>query len=214
MSIPMDRTAIVMLASGLSRRYGWRDKMLAELGGLPLVEHAARTVAELHPLARVAVCPSDRPHISEILRSRFVIAVNKRPKLGLGHSIAVGVNVALQFKPEALLIVMGDMPFVEARLLEEMLRCLAGGVEIVHAGQPGSLSPPTAFGSACFGALARLDGDNGAKQVIVEGGYRVHAFCAPRPLLVDVDTRQDLILAQRQLEIRERYKSPASRSEI
>ena len=29
----MNRTAIVMLASGLSRRYGRRDKMLAELGG-------------------------------------------------------------------------------------------------------------------------------------------------------------------------------------
>ena len=66
-AIPLDRTAIVLLASGLSRRYGRRDKLLANLGGKPLLEHSARVVAGVQALTRVAVCPSDRHEIKDRL---------------------------------------------------------------------------------------------------------------------------------------------------
>lgn len=208
MSVAMNRTAIVMLASGLSRRYGRRDKMLVDLGGRPLVEHAAHAITELDPLARVAVCPFDRPLIGERLINRFVIAVNKKPKMGLGHSIAVGVNVALQFKPDAILLVMGDMPFVESWILEGVVARLGAGVDIVHSGGAKGVRPPTAFGPACFEALAALDGDDGAKRIIGQGGHHVVGFGAPAPLLMDVDTKDDLDLARAQLAIRERYEQP------
>jgi molybdenum cofactor cytidylyltransferase len=206
MSLAMNRTAIVMLASGLSRRYGRKDKMLADLGGQPLIEHAAHMITDLDPLTRVAVCPSDRPQIAEHLINRFVIAVNKKPKMGLGHSIAVGVNVALQFKPDAILLVMGDMPFVESWILEGIVARLGAGVDVVHAGGANSVRPPTVFGPACFDQLAALDGDDGAKRIIGQGGHNVVGFSAPAPLLMDVDTKEDLDLARAQLAIRERYE--------
>lgn len=206
MSVAMNRTAIVMLASGLSRRYGRKDKMLADLGGQPLIEHAAHMITEVDPLTRVAVCPSDRPQIGERLINRFVIAVNKKPKTGLGHSIAVGVNVALQFKPDAIMLVMGDMPFVESWILEGIVSRLGSGVDIVHSGGASGVRPPTVFGPACFDALAALDGDDGAKQIIGQGGHNVVGFSAPAPLLMDVDTKQDLDLARQQLAIRQRYE--------
>ena len=209
MSVAMNRTAIVMLASGLSRRYGRKDKMLADLGGQPLIEHAAHMITDLDPLTRVAVCPSDRPQIGERLINRFVIAVNKKPKMGLGHSIAVGVNVALQFKPDAILLVMGDMPFVESWILEGAVARLTAGVDIVHSGGAHGVRPPTVFGPACFDALAALDGDDGAKQIIGQGGHNVVGFSAPAPLLMDIDTREDLELAREQLAIRQRYEQAA-----
>ncbi|MDP3492018.1 MAG: nucleotidyltransferase family protein [Hyphomonadaceae bacterium] len=206
MSVAMNRTAIVMLASGLSRRYGRKDKMLADLGGQPLIEHAAHMITEVDPLTRVAVCPSDRPQIGERLINRFVVAVNKKPKMGLGHSIAVGVNVALQFKPDAILVVMGDMPFVESWILEGVVARLGAGIDIVHSGGANSVRPPTVFGPACFDALAALDGDDGAKQIIGQGAHNVVGFGAPPPLLMDIDTREDLDLARQQLAIRKRYE--------
>lgn len=210
MSVAMNRTAIVLLASGLSRRYGRRDKMLADLGRKPLVEHAADMIAELEPLARVAVCPMDRPAIGERLIKRFVIAINKKPKLGLGHSIAVGVNVALQFKPDAILLVMGDMPFVESWVLESVMERLGNGVDIVHSGGADGVRPPTAFGPATFDQLAALDGDDGAKRIIGQGGFNVVGFGAPAPLLFDVDTKEELELAHRQLKIRDRHDNAHS----
>lgn len=207
MSVAMNCTAVVLLTSGLSRRYGAKDKMLADLGGKSLVDHSAHAIAQLDPLARVAVCPSDRPQIGERLTSRFVIAVNKKPKLGLGHSIAVGVNVALQFKPDAILLAMGDMPFMEPWVFEGVVGRLTGGVDIVHAGSMERPHPPTAFGPATFDQLRNLDGDDGAKRIIGQGGFNVAAFNAPQPLLLDVDTREDLELAQSQLKIRKRYQA-------
>jgi molybdenum cofactor cytidylyltransferase len=206
MGVAMNRTAIVMLASGLSRRYGYRDKLLANLGPKPLIEHAADMITTLAPLTRVAVCPFDRPAIGDHLINRFVIAINKKPKLGLGHSIAVGVNVALQFRPEAILLAMGDMPFLEPWVLEGVLARLGNGVDIVHSGGIEGVRPPTAFGPATFEQLAALDGDDGAKRLIGQGEFNVIGFAAPSPLLLDVDTKQDLELAHLQLEIRESYE--------
>ncbi len=209
MSVPMNRTAVVLLASGLSRRYGRRDKMLADLGGKPLVEHSAGMIAGLDALVRVAVCPSDRKEIGERLIDRFVIAVNKKPRDGLGHSIAVGVQVALQFKPDAVLLVMADMPFVEERLLRDTLARLGGhgGADIVHSGGADGVRPPTAFSAACFDALAALDGDDGAKAVVRSGKFSVIGLATPAPLLFDIDTKDDLEIARGQMAIRGKYAS-------
>lgn len=209
MSVAMNRTAVVLLASGLSRRYGRKDKMLALLGGKPLVEHAGGVVAKLHALTRIAVCPSDPKDVSEKLRRQFVIAINKEPKSGLGHSISVGARVALQFKPDAMLFVMADMPLIEAPLLRELVSRLGGrdGTDIVHSGGPDGVRSPTVFGAACFQALTKLDGDDGAKSIVRGGRFKVVGIEAPAPLLVDVDTKQDLKLVEEQLAIRKLHRA-------
>jgi len=206
MSIPMNRTAVVLLASGLSRRYGWRDKMLENLGGKHLMEHAAGVLTGLDALVKVAVCPDDRPEISNRLINRFVVAVNNKPKEGLGRSIAVGADVAVKFKPDAVLFCMADMPFIEPWMLDGIVERLGpGGADIVHCGETNGVRPPTAFTSSCFNELLTLDGDDGARRIIGEGRFNVAGVNVPAPLLTDVDTRDDLELARRQLRIRSKY---------
>lgn len=207
MSIPMNRTAVVLLASGLSRRYGWRDKMLEDLGGRHLMEHAAGVVNGLDALVKVAVCPGDRSEIGNRLINRFVVALNNNPRDGLGRSIAVGVDVAQKFKPDAVLFCMADMPFIEPWMLNDVMDRLGGqdGADIVHCGETSGVRPPTAFTSSCFNELLTLDGDDGAKRIIGQGGFNVAGVSVPAPLLADVDTREDLQLAREQLKIRSKY---------
>jgi molybdenum cofactor cytidylyltransferase len=207
MSIPMNRTAVVLLASGLSRRYGWRDKMLEDLGGKHLMEHAAGVINGLDALVKVAVCPGDRSEISNRLIDRFVVALNNRPKEGLGRSISVGVDVALKFKPDAVLFCMADMPFIEPWMLNDVMARLGGmdGADIVHCGETSGVRPPTAFTSSCFNQLLTLEGDDGAKRIIGQGRFNVAGVSVPAPLLTDVDTRDDLDLAREQLRIRSKY---------
>ena len=197
------KTAIVMVASGLSRRFGRHDKLMADLGGLPLVEHAAGAVSRIDALTRIAVCPFNRPAIGEQLSDRFVVAVNKRPKEGLGHSIALGAQIAMQFKPDAIMVCMGDMPFIETWLLASMIARLSQTeADIIHAGEQGRPHPPSLFARSCFSPLAELSGDEGAKPLMQAAGLRIECLSAPEPLLLDVDTREDLNLARRQLAVR------------
>jgi molybdenum cofactor cytidylyltransferase len=204
----MNRTAVVLLASGLSRRYGWRDKMLEDLGGRHLMDHAAGVVSALDALVKVAVCPGDRSEISDRLSTRFVLALNNKPKAGLGRSIAVGVDVAVKFKPEAVLFCMADMPFIEPWMLNDVVSRLGGmdGADIVHCGETSGVRPPTAFTSSCFNELLTLDGDDGARRIIGQGGFNVAGVSVPAPLLTDVDTPGDLDLAREQLRIRSKYE--------
>lgn len=208
MSVSLSRTAIVLLASGLSRRYGRRDKLLAPLSGAPLIEHSAAVLSDMHALTRVAVCPSENHGLRNRLTNRFVIALNHKPRHGLGHSIALGVHVALQFKPEAIVMCMGDMPFLEPWMVDTLLARLGGpgGADIVHAGSSQRVHPPTAFGEACFDQLRTLDGDDGAKRIIGQGGFNVLALDMPAPLLVDVDTPEQLRYAERQMALRDQYE--------
>lgn len=206
MIIPMQRTAVVLLASGLSRRFGSKDKLMADLAGKPLIDHAAGELAGLDALTKIAVCPHDKRELGERLQDRYVIAVNKKPKRGLGHSIASGVAVAMQFKPDAIVICMGDMPFIERPMVEGVVSMLGReGAHIAHCGPQDGTRPPTAFDRACFDALKILDGDDGAKAVVASGRFRIMGMGAPAPLLADVDTVDDLELARQQMEIKRRY---------
>lgn len=204
--IPLSRTAIIMLASGRSRRFGWRDKLIQTLGGKPLLEHAATTLSGLDALAKIAVCPSDHPRIGEMLHDRFVIAVNKHSREGMGRSIATGMDVALQFKPDAVVVCMADMPFIESSTVTSIVERLGrGGVNIAHAGQHPGARPPSAFDSYCFDALRCLQGDEGARRVISMDRFRVVGVNAPAPTLVDVDTKDELEFARQQMKLREQY---------
>jgi CTP:molybdopterin cytidylyltransferase MocA len=204
--IPMSRTAVIMLASGRSRRFGWRDKLLQDVGGRPLLEHAATTLSGLGALCSIAVCASDHPRVGEILQDRFVIAVNKHSKEGMGRSIATGMDVALQFKPDAVVVAMADMPFVEPWIITDVVQQLgAEGANIAHAGVHPGARPPSAFDRSTFDVLRSLRGDDGARKVMQMTQFRAVGVAAPAPILVDVDTPEQLELARRQMEVRDRY---------
>jgi molybdenum cofactor cytidylyltransferase len=203
--IPLSRTVIIMLASGRSRRFGWRDKLIQTVGGKPLLEHAATTLSSIEALAKIAVCPSDHPRIGHMLHDRFVIAVNKHSKEGMGRSIATGMDVALQFKPDAVVVCMADMPFIEQETVKGVVEKLGEGFNIAHAGAHPGARPPSAFDAQCFEALRCLQGDEGARKVITMERFRVMGVAAPAPTLVDVDTQEELEYARRQMEVRNRY---------
>jgi molybdenum cofactor cytidylyltransferase len=214
MTVSMDRTAVILLASGRSKRFGWRCKLLQDLGGRELMEHAASAVTALDALARIAVCPTEHPRIAEHLQDRFVIAVNKHPKRGMGHSIAVGMSVAMQFKPDAIAVCMADMPFIEPDTIRAVVAALGGpdGVNIAHSGgASGGARPPTAFDASCFPDLLALDGDDGAKRVISSPRFKAVGVNAPAPLLGDVDTREELAFARQLMAIRDKHGAAAGR---
>lgn len=202
----VERTVVVLLASGLSRRFKRRDKLLQDLAGRPLVDHMASKLEQFDFLARVAVCPSRGEALRNRLGGKFIIAPNSSPEAGLGVSISVGVRVAMQFRPEAVLICLGDMAFVEPRSLLHLLMVWADhpSIDIVHSGGD-EMRPPAVFGRGCFEALQGLKGDRGAGALLKRPEFRHLGVGLSGTELLDVDTEFDLETARRQAAIRERH---------
>jgi len=179
--IAADRVAAVLLAAGASRRFGAADKLHADLEGRPLVMHAAATLRTMGFGALVAVCgPATAP-----LLDGFEVVINDMPDDGQARSVRLGVERALVHDVDAVLVALGDMPFVTPAHLHALL---AADGDRVASSLDGQAMPPALFRRDRARALLGLDGDRGGGRLLT--GATLVAGDAM--LLADIDRPSDL----------------------
>ncbi|MEZ5939180.1 MAG: nucleotidyltransferase family protein [Hyphomonadaceae bacterium] len=193
------RAVIVLLAAGLSRRFGPEDKLSSDLGGRPLAQHAAAVVRSTgYPV--VLVHGDGQAWLADDLGGDVLLVHNPAPEAGMGRSIRLGVQAAIALEPASVVITLADMPFVPQALLEALIAAVVGdGHDAAHAGPAGRVRPPTAFGPGCFAALAALSGENGARSVLEGAGSSVRALDWAADDLADIDTPEALKSAHARL---------------
>ena len=135
--------AAILLAAGSSRRFGRRNKLLATIGGRPLLAHAllAARMAVRGPV--IVVTGADRAKISRLVRSMRVSGVRlvhaARHREGLGASVTAGL-AALRPIDRQFFLFLGDAPFMAKGLPGALVRALGPGIDAVrpaHRGVPG-----------------------------------------------------------------------------
>lgn len=181
----------LLLAAGRSSRFGG-DKLLAPLRGRPVIRWSADALAASVSQLYVVV-PPEADALRDALRGLDVAFVEHRSRDdGLGSSIAAGVS-ALPAHCEALLLALGDQPFVRGaesdRLIRHWRRLRPPAVVPSYEDGRGH---PVLFDRACFAALTRLTGDEGARAVLDELGQQVAGVDSAGPRPIDVDTRDAL----------------------
>ena len=188
----LSRTAAVVLAAGLSRRYGPASKLYAELDGKPLALHIAQTVGALPLARRFAVCRFGDEELARMFeREGFTVVINPDSARGLSSSLAVGVE-AVETLPDidAVLVCLADMPNVSRRLLQALVGELEGPADIVgSATRSGPPTPPAVFGRSHFEDLMALEGDKGARELLANARL-VRAMGSE---LDDFDTPADFV---------------------
>ncbi|MCW2829937.1 MAG: glmU [Aeromicrobium sp.] len=120
---PVPITAIVLAAGAGTRMKSTRAKVLHEISGRSMIEHALVAVAGAGVRTTVAVVGHDREQVSAAITAydpQVVLAVQEQQK-GTGHA----VHVALQSLDEAptgtVLVTYGDVPLLSAQTLSELL---------------------------------------------------------------------------------------------
>lgn len=180
--------ACLLLAAGQSKRFGAGDKIAAPLNDTPLGLHAARTLRAL-PLASHFVVTNR----SDLDWSGWTIVRNGRPDTGIGHSIALGTTAARAAGATAILLALGDMPFVPASHFERLLAHYRGPDSLAASSDGQHPMPPALFGARWFDALEALCGDRGARGLLDQA-----ALVETLPdHLADVDSADDLQALQR-----------------
>ncbi|MCA8899759.1 MAG: nucleotidyltransferase family protein [Hyphomonas sp.] len=188
-----ERTAILLLASGLSSRFETGDKLLAPLSGRTVLDHAADALSGASPAARIAVVGVGQDARRAALEARgFDIVINPEPARGQGHSLALGAaRVRDMTQAETLLILLADMPNVSDSHLTNLAAAHANGAQAVMTRTGDVLCPPALFARASFDALACLNGDQGARSVFFSCDQRTTVETTPDEVM-DIDCIADL----------------------
>lgn len=177
--------AVVLLAAGLSRRYGAVGKLVADYRGKPLALHIADTLSGVRLSQRIAVCRSGDDDLSALLRDRgFTIVLNPDTARGLASSLALGIKAV---RTDAAIVCLADMPNVSARHLNALIDAGRADGVATSATADGPPTPPAYFGRAHFADLMGLEGDKGARGLV---GDAQRVIASPGEL-TDFDTPAD-----------------------
>ena len=200
----MAEICAVLLAAGASQRFGADNKLLANIGGKPLIRWVAEKI--MHSDADVvAVTGCDYLLIEEALEGlplRF--AHNLNWTRGLGSSIAAGV-MALSSQAVGTFIVPGDMPFLTSALLKDLMAAFneSRGRSIVYPiTRAGEQRNPVLWPRRFFPLLASLSGSAGAKHLLATSiNSQMPVPVVDEGAFADVDLPADLETARSQWRI-------------
>jgi molybdenum cofactor cytidylyltransferase len=177
----------LVLAAGEGRRFG-SAKQLAPLDGKPLLAHvvAAMAAAPLDELVVVLGARADEVRAGvDLGTARVVIAEDWMD----GQSASLRHGIAAVPGAEAVVVALGDQPFLSPKAVEAVLAARGAGADAVRATYGGVPGHPIVLERTLFGAVRELRGDEGARSLLREA-RPVPCDGLGRP--DDVDTPEDL----------------------
>jgi molybdenum cofactor cytidylyltransferase len=195
--------AAVVLAAGRSTRMGGPNKLLAEIGGRPLVRIAAEEALASSAKPVIVVTGHQREKVEAALAGLDVKRVhNSNFADGLSTSVKAGL-AAVPADADGAIVCLGDMPQVTAPLIDKLVGAFdpAHGALVVIPTINGQRGNPVVWARRFFSELAALEGDVGARNLI--GRYAEAVAEVPLPdsaALTDVDTPEALDKVKAELE--------------
>jgi molybdenum cofactor cytidylyltransferase len=198
--------AAVVLAAGQSSRMGGPNKLLAEIGGRPLVRHVVDAALGSRARPVLVVTGHQRDKVEAALAGLPVKFVhNPHFADGLGTSLKAGIAAlaGLPAEVDGAVVCLGDMPQVDASLIDRLIGAFDPdhGALVVVPTIDGKRGNPVVWSRRFFPDLMAVEGDVGARYLI--GRYTEAVAEVPltgTAALTDVDTPEALEAVRAELE--------------
>jgi molybdenum cofactor cytidylyltransferase len=195
--------AALVLAAGRSTRMGAINKLIAEIGGKPLVRIAAEQALASRAAPVIVVTGHERERVEAALAGlpvRFVH--NPAYADGLGTSLKTGI-AAVPADADGVIVCLGDMPQVDAGLIDRLIAAFdpERGALVVVPTFDGRRGNPVVWSRRFFHDLMGISGDIGARHLI--GSYAeavVEVPVAGEAALTDVDTPESFSAVKAEIE--------------
>jgi CTP:molybdopterin cytidylyltransferase MocA len=177
----------LILAAGAGTRFGSGEgsKLLAELDGRPLLEHAIGALTAVEAVSRVVVVLGSRADqvLAQVAFGRAEPVVCRDWESGQAASLRCGLGALSGV--DRVIVTLGDSPLVTPAVVARFVGA-SPGTRATYDGTPGH---PVLLGPHHMSALLSLTGDRGARDLL-RGGPTIECgeLCSGR----DVDTPEDL----------------------
>ncbi len=188
------RTSCVglMLAAGFASRYGSDKRMACLADGTPLLVASMRAAQAVLDEVLLVLRPEDDLQALGLTGSERV-ARCVQAEQGMGHSLVCGVDAISRYSSaQALVILLADMPWIRGDTMAALLGA-ASSERIVVPLYRGQRGHPVVFGRHFWPDLACMEGDQGARGVILDNPQAlVHLSVDDPGVILDVDTPEAL----------------------
>ncbi|CAK15648.1 nucleotidyltransferase family protein [Pseudomonas entomophila] len=154
----------LVLAAGQGSRFGGDKRRALLADGRSLLQHSVERALAVFDEVRVVLRAGERAEDLG-LPTGCRIVVSPEAGLGMGHSLAAGAASLDNCAAEAVSIVLGDMPWIQARTFRRLIEAASPTAIVVpcHHQQNGH---PVLFGRTYWPELTVLAGDQGARSVL------------------------------------------------
>jgi molybdenum cofactor cytidylyltransferase len=187
------RIACLVLAAGRSSRMAPRNKLLEPVGGEKMVRRVAATAIASGAEPVIVVTGHEAASVGAALQALGVtLILNPDYADGLSTSLRAGLS-ALPADIEGALILLGDMPEVEASMLTALMAAFTGVNAICVPVRHGRRGNPVLWGRSYFAEMMQLHGDTGAKPLMARHEARlIEVEVATDSIFEDIDAPEDL----------------------
>jgi molybdenum cofactor cytidylyltransferase len=161
----MSGVAAILLAAGESRRWGADNKLLAPIGGKPMVRRTAEMILASSIRPVLIVTGHEAGGIRGALNG-LSLSFHHAPDFaeGMAASLRTGIG-ALPMDCEGVLVCLGDMPFLRSDTLDQ-LAVFHSGEAAVFPTYTGKRGNPVLLARSLFAEILKLTGDEGARTIL------------------------------------------------
>ena len=182
----------IVLAAGTSSRLG-QPKQLLELDGRPLLQHAIDAMEDSGLFDIVVVLGHRADQIASAVKtgpgSRIV--VNPDYAKGQATSLRAGLSAADE-SSQAAVVILGDQPAITGLMVRTVVETyIATRAKVVQAAFSGKPNHPTLFDRELWPDLLKIEGDQGAREVLKKHPEWVVRVEFGGDLPPDLDTWED-----------------------
>lgn len=165
------------------------DKLLLDVGGRPLLRHAARAALASGCPVAVTLRPDDSARRDALSGVPVTLLTVADACDGMAGSIRTAVAWAQGLGAAALMVHLPDMPDITASDIVALIaaQATAPGSVLRAASADGHAGNPVILPRRLFDALDKVTGDTGARAVLSAEKHRLHPLPGQRAL-TDLDT--------------------------
>lgn len=180
-----EKIACVVLASGLSSRFGEGDKLAADLCGHSMLSYVLRT-AKAVGFGQVFCVVKQKAFQAG---AGVTWIENDNPSAGQGHALRLGLRGARDLGWKNCVVMLGDMPLVSDAYLRNMISNYNKKQSIISISESYRL-PPALFNSDAIDKILSQNSAMGARKIFDQ----LNLFTLPldAEAALDVDTPADL----------------------
>jgi len=171
------------------------SKQLLKWGDSTIIGHVIKVAQELNQENIYVVLGANSKGIKpEIEHHSIQILINEAWKLGLGKSIAFGVQQIKESDSniDGVLILLTDQPLIHSNYLNELIVKFKTGTRQIIASSynNGKQGVPVLFDKIYFKELSKLKDDKGANSILKKYSNKVTAINGIA-IVSDIDTLED-----------------------